>query len=138
MSAYSVELKTNNLSDFQVFPDENDFMKIKITTSNKLIYAIKRSFEPYNKVYIPENLEYGRINHSYTEIELKCYNPNTEKTNCYYVTSENNDKINDIIQSIKDMGYVMTEGRVEEGYGNEYLGENKVLGKYIYEKYERK
>ena len=60
MSAYSVELKTNNLSDFQVFPDENDFMKIKITTSNKLIYAIKRSFEPYNKVYIPENLEYGR------------------------------------------------------------------------------
>ena len=32
----------------------------------------------------------------------------------------------------------MTEGRVEEGYGNEYLGENKVFGKYIYEKYERK
>ena len=33
----------------------------------------------------------------------------------------------------------MSEGRVEEGYGNEYLSEdNRVLGKYIYEKYERK
>jgi hypothetical protein len=43
---------------------------------------------------------------------------------------------NEIIQGLKDYGFVMSEGTVEECYYN-YLGVN-MFGKFIWELYERK
>ena len=106
---------------------------------DKIVGFIKKEFEPYDRFVNPESGDYGRVNHTVIELDFKVYNKELNTTKHYYINSENEPKINEIIQGLKDYGFVMSEGRVEEGYGNEYLSEgNRVLGKYIYEKYERK
>ena len=114
---------------------------------DKVVSFVKKEFEPYDRFVNPESGDYGRVNHTVIELDFKVYNKESEPwlrqelntTKHYYINSENEPKINEIIQGLKDYGFVMSEGRVEEGYGNEYLSEgNRVLGKYIYEKYEKK
>ena len=91
---------------------------------NKIISFIKKEFLPYDK------------NQTLIEVELKVYNKELNTTRHYYINSENEPKINEIIQGLKDYGFVMSEGTVEECYYN-YLGIN-MFGKYICEKYEKK
>ena len=114
---------------------------------DKIVGFIKKEFEPYDRFVNPESGDYGRVNHTVIELDFKVYNKESEPwlrqelntTKHYYINSENEPKINEIIQGLKDYGFVMSESTIEEGYGNEYLSEgNRVLGKYIYEKYERK
>lgn len=106
---------------------------------SNVISVTKKEFRPYNKVTCFENSDYGRINHSFIELDFKTYNKELGTINHYCINPESETKCQEIIQSLKDIGFVMSEGRVKVDYGNEYLSEcNKVLGKYIYEKYERK
>ena len=101
-----------------------------------VVSVTKKEFEPYDKVTYFENSDYGRINHSFIELDFKTYNKELNTTRHYYINSENEPKINEIIQGLKDYGFVMSEGRVEEGYYN-YLGIN-MFGKFVWEMYERK
>lgn len=103
---------------------------------DKLVSFVKKEFEPYDKVTYFENSDYGRINHSFIELDFKVYNKKLNTTRHYYINSENEPKINEIIQGLKDYGFVMSEGTVEECYYN-YLGIN-MFGKFIWEKYEKK
>lgn len=106
---------------------------------DKIILFVKKEFEPYDRFVNPESGDYGRINHKVIELNLEVYNKELNTTRHYYMNSESEPKVNEIIQGLKDYGFVMSEGTVEECYGNEYLSEgNRVLGKYIYEKYEKK
>ena len=91
---------------------------------DKIVGFIKKEFLPYDK------------NQTLIEVELKVYNKELNTTRHYYINSENEPKINEIIQGLKDYGFVMSEGTVEECYYN-YLGIN-MFGKYICEKYEKK
>lgn len=103
---------------------------------DKIVSFVKKEFEPYDKVTYFENSDYGRINHSFIEVDFKVYNKKLNTTKHYYINSENEPKINEIIQGLKDYGFVMSEGTVEECYYN-YLGIN-MFGKFAWEKYERK
>ena len=91
---------------------------------DKIVGFIKKEFTPYNE------------NKTVIEVELKVYNKELNTTNNYYINSENEPKINEIIQGLKDYGFVMSEGTVEECYYN-YLGIN-MFGKFAWELYERK
>ena len=77
-----------------------------------------------------------KINHSFIELDFKTYNKELNTTRHYYINSESEPKINEIIQGLKDYGFVMSEGTVEECYYN-YLGIN-MFGKFAWELYERK
>ena len=103
---------------------------------DKIVGFIKKEFEPYDRFVNPESGDYGRVNHTVIELDFKVYNKELNTTKHYYINSENEPKINEIIQGLKDYGFVMSEGTVEECYYN-YLGIN-MFGKFAWEKYERK
>ena len=111
---------------------------------DKIVGFIKKEFEPYDRFVNPESGDYGRVNHTVIELDFKVYNKESEPwlrqelntTKHYYINSENEPKINEIIQGLKDYGFVMSEGSVEECYHN-YLGVN-MFGKFVWELYERK
>ena len=91
---------------------------------DKIVGFIKKEFEPYNK------------NQTLIEVELKVYNKELNATNNYYINSVDEPRLEEMIQSLKDYGFTMSEGSVEECYYN-YLGVN-MFGKFVWEKYERK
>ena len=103
---------------------------------DKIVGFIKKEFEPYDRFINPESGDYGRVNHTVIELDFKVYNKELNTTKHYYINSENEPKINEIIQGLKDYGFVMSEGTVEECYYN-YLGIN-MFGKFAWELYERK
>ena len=111
---------------------------------DKIVGFIKKEFEPYDRFVNPESGDYGRVNHTVIELDFKVYNKESKPwlrqelntTKHYYINSENEPKINEIIQGLKDYGFVMSEGTVEECYYN-YLGIN-MFGKFAWELYERK
>lgn len=91
---------------------------------NKIISFIKKEFTPYDK------------NKTVIEIELKVYNKELNATNNYYINSVDEPRLEEMIQGLKDYGFTMSEGSVEECYYN-YLGVN-MFGKFAWELYERK
>lgn len=103
---------------------------------DNVVSFIKKEFEPYDRFVNPESGDYGRVNHTVIELDFKVYNKELNTTRHYYINSENEPKINEIIQGLKDYGFVMSEGTVEECYYN-YLGVN-MFGKFVWEMYERK
>ena len=103
---------------------------------DKIVGFIKKEFEPYDRFVNPESGDYGRVNHTVIELDFKVYNKELNTTKHYYINSENEPKINEIIQGLKDYGFTMSEGTVEECYYN-YLGTN-MFGKFVWELYERK
>ena len=92
---------------------------------DKIVGFIKKEFQPYdeNKTAI-------------VELNLKVYNKEFNITNNYYINSVDEPRLEEMIQSLKDYGFVMSEGTVEECYYN-YLGIN-MFGKFAWELYERK
>ena len=91
---------------------------------NKIISFIKKEFTPYDE------------NKTVIEVELKVYNKELNATNNYYINSVDEPRLEEMIQGLKDYGFTMSEGSVEECYYN-YLGVN-MFGKFTWEKYERK
>ena len=91
---------------------------------NKIISFIKKEFTPYDE------------NKTVIEVELKVYNKELNTTNNYYINSVDEPRLEEMIQSLKDYGFTMSEGLVEECYYN-YLGVN-MFGKFIWELYEKK
>ena len=91
---------------------------------DKIVGFIKKEFEPYNE------------NKTVIEVELKVYNKELNTTNNYYINSVNEPRLEEMIQGLKDYGFAMSEGSVEECYYN-YLGVN-MFGKFVWELYERK
>ena len=115
-------------SDFEIGVYHNKETKTDtyyhLLNLNKIISFIKKEFTPYDK------------NKTVIEIELKVYNKELNTTNNYYINSVSEPKLEEMIQGLKDYGFTMSEGSVEECYYN-YLGTN-LFGKFIWEKYERK
>ena len=91
---------------------------------NKIISFIKKEFTPYNE------------NKTVIEVELKVYNKELNATNNYYINSVDEPRLEEMIQGLKDYGFTMSEGSVEECYYN-YLGTN-LFGKFVWELYKRK
>ena len=91
---------------------------------DKIVSFIKKEFQPYDE------------NKSIIELALEVYNKELVTTRKYYINSVDEPRLEEMIQSLKDYGFVMSEGTVEECYYN-YLGTN-LFGKFIWEKYERK
>ena len=123
-------------SDFEIGVYHNKETKTDtyyhLLNLNKIISFIKKEFTPYDK------------NKIVIEIELKVYNKELNTTNNYYINSVDEPRLEEMVQSLKDYGFTMSEGSVEECYYN-YLGTNRSLGyaknlfgKFIWEKYERK
>ena len=115
-------------SDFEIGVYHNKETKTDtyyhLLNLNKIISFIKKEFQPYDK------------NKTVIEIELKVYNKELNTTNNYYINSVNEPRLEEMIQGLKDYGFTMSEGSVEECYYN-YLGIN-MFGKFIWELYERK
>lgn len=123
-------------SDFEIGVYHNKETKTDtyyhLLNLNKIISFIKKEFLPYDK------------NQTLIEVELKVYNKESEPwlrqklnaTNNYYINSVDEPRLEEMIQGLKDYGFTMSEGSVEECYYN-YLGTN-LFGKFIWEKYERK
>ena len=88
---------------------------------NKIISFIKKEFTPYDE------------NKTVIEVELKVYNKKLNITNNYYINSVDEPRLEEIIQVLKDYGFTMSEGLVEECYYN-YLGVN-MFGKFTWESY---
>lgn len=103
---------------------------------DKIVGFIKKEFKPYDRFVNSENGDYGRVNHTIIELDLKVYNKELNTTNHYYINSENESRVDEIIQCLKDYGFTMSESSVEECYYN-YLGVN-MFGKFIWELYEKK
>ena len=91
---------------------------------DKIVGFIKKEFTPYNE------------NKTVIEVELKVYNKELNTTNNYYINSVDEPRLEEMIQGLKDYGFTMSEGSVEECYYN-YLGIN-MFGKFAWELYERK
>ena len=91
---------------------------------DKIVIFIKKEFQPYDE------------NKTVIEVELKVYNKELNTINNYYINSVDEPRLEEMIQGLKNYGFTMSEGSVEECYYN-YLGTN-LLGKFIWEKYERK
>ena len=115
-------------SDFEIGVYHNKETKTDtyyhLLNLNKIISFIKKEFLPYDK------------NQTLIEVELKVYNKELNTTNNYYINSVNEPRLEEMIQGLKDYGFTMSEGSVEECYYN-YLGVN-MFGKFVWEKYERK
>ena len=103
---------------------------------NKIISFIKKEFDPYDRFINPESGDYGRVNHTVIELDFKVYNKELNATNNYYINSVDEPRLEEMIQGLKDYGFTMSEGSVEECYYN-YLGIN-MFGKFAWELYERK
>ena len=116
-------------SDFEIGVYHNKETKTdtyyRLLNLDKIVSFIKKEFQPYdeNKTAI-------------VELNLKVYNKELNTTNNYYINSVDEPRLEEMIQSLKDYGFTMSEGSVEECYYN-YLGTN-LFGKFIWEKYERK
>ena len=116
-------------SDFEIGVYHNKETKTDtyyhLLNLNKIISFIKKEFIPYdeNKTAI-------------VELDLKVYNKEFNITNNYYINSVDEPRLEEMIQGLKDYGFTMSEGSIEECYYN-YLGIN-MFGKFIWEKYERK
>ena len=115
-------------SDFEIGVYHNKETKTDtyyhLLNLNKIISFIKKEFLPYDK------------NQTLIEVELKVYNKELNATNNYYINSVDEPRLEEMIQGLKDYGFTMSEGTVEECYYN-YLGVN-MFGKFIWELYERK
>ena len=115
-------------SDFEIGVYHNKETKTDtyyhLLNLNKIISFIKKEFTPYDK------------NKTVIEIELKVYNKELNATNNYYINSVDEPRLEEMIQGLKDYGFTMSEGSVEECYYN-YLGVN-MFGKFAWELYERK
>ena len=115
-------------SDFEIGVYHNKETKTDtyyhLLNLNKIISFIKKEFTPYDE------------NKTTIEVELKVYNKELNTTNNYYINSVDEPRLEEMIQGLKDYGFTMSEGSVEECYYN-YLGVN-MFGKFIWEKYERK
>ena len=115
-------------SDFEIGVYHNKETKTDtyyhLLNLNKIISFIKKEFTPYDK------------NKTVIEIELKIYNKELNATNNYYINSVDEPRLEEMIQGLKDYGFTMSEGSVEECYYN-YLGVN-MFGKFAWELYERK
>ena len=115
-------------SDFEIGVYHNKETKTDtyyhLLNLNKIISFIKKEFTPYDK------------NKTVIEIELKVYNKELNATNNYYINSVDEPRLEEMIQGLKDYGFTMSEGSVEECYYN-YLGTN-LFGKFVWELYERK
>ena len=116
-------------SDFEIGVYHNKEIKTDtyyhLLNLNKIISFIKKEFTPYdeNKTAI-------------VELNLKVYNKEFNITNNYYINSVDEPRLEEMIQGLKDYGFTMSEGSVEECYYN-YLGTN-LFGKFIWEKYKKK
>ena len=124
-------------SDFEIGVYHNKETKTDtyyhLLNLNKIISFIKKEFQPYeeNKTAI-------------VELNLRVYNKESEPwlrqksntINNYYINSVDEPRLEEMIQGLKDYGFTMSEGTVEECYYN-YLGVN-MFGKFIWELYERK
>ena len=124
-------------SDFEIGVYHNKETKTDtyyhLLNLNKIISFIKKEFQPYeeNKTAI-------------VELNLRVYNKESEPwlrqksntINNYYINSVDEPRLEEMIQGLKDYGFTMSEGSVEECYYN-YLGVN-MFGKFIWELYERK
>ena len=116
-------------SDFEIGVYHNKETKTDtyyhLLNLNKIISFIKKEFQPYeeNKTAI-------------VELNLKVYNKELNATNNYYINSVDEPRLEEMIQGLKDYGFTMSEGTVEECYYN-YLGTN-LFGKFVWEKYKRK
>ena len=116
-------------SDFEIGVYHNKETKTDtyyhLLNLNKIISFIKKEFTPYdeNKTAI-------------VELNLKVYNKEFNITNNYYINSVDEPRLEEMIQGLKDYGFTMSEGSVEECYYN-YLGTN-LFGKFIWEKYKKK
>ena len=116
-------------SDFEIGVYHNKETKTDtyyhLLNLDKIISFIKKEFQPYeeNKTAI-------------VELNLRVYNKELNTTNNYYINSVNEPRLEEMIQGLKDYGFTMSEGSVEECYYN-YLGVN-MFGKFIWELYERK
>ena len=123
-------------SDFEIGVYHNKKTKTdtyyRLLELDKIVSFIKKEFLPYDK------------NQTLIEVELKVYNKELNATNNYYINSVDEPRLEEMIQGLKDYGFTMSEGSVEECYYN-YLGTNRSLGyaknlfgKFVWEKYERK
>ena len=92
---------------------------------DKIVGFIKKEFTPYN-----ENKT------AIVELNLKVYSKALNTINNYYINSVDEPRLEEMIQSLKDYGFTMSEGTVEECYYN-YLGIN-MFGKFAWELYEKK
>ena len=115
-------------SDFEIGVYHNKETKTdtyyRLLDLNKIISFIKKEFTPYDE------------NKTVIEVELKVYNKELNTTNNYYINSIDEPRLEEMIRSLKDYGFTMSVGTVEECYYN-YLGVN-IFGKFIWELYERK
>ena len=115
-------------SDFEIGVYHNKETKTDtyyhLLNLNKIISFIKKEFTPYNE------------NKTVIEVELKVYNKALNIINNYYINSVDEPRLDEMIQNLKDYGFVMSEGTVEECYYN-YLGTN-LFGKFVWELYKRK
>ena len=115
-------------SDFEIGVYHNKETKTDtyyhLLNLNKIISFIKKEFQPYDE------------NKSIIELALEVYNKELVTTRKYYINSVDEPRLEEMIQSLKDYGFTMSEGSVEECYYND-LGVN-MFGKFIWEKYERK
>ena len=116
-------------SDFEIGVYHNKETKTDtyyhLLNLNKIISFIRKEFQPYeeNKTAI-------------VELNLKVYSKALNTINNYYINSVDEPRLEEMIQGLKDYGFVMSEGSVEKCYYN-YLGVN-MFGKFIWELYERK
>ena len=115
-------------SDFEIGVYHNKETKTDtyyhLLNLNKIISFIKKEFQPYDE------------NKSIIELALEVYNKELVTTRKYYINSVDEPRLEEMIQGLKDYGFTMSEGTVEECYYN-YLGIN-MFGKFAWEKYERK
>ena len=115
-------------SDFKIGVYHNKETKTdtyyRLLDLNKIVSFIKKEFQPYDE------------NKSIIELALEVYNKELVTTRKYYINSVDEPRLEEMIQSLKDYGFTMSEGSIEECYYN-YLGVN-MFGKFIWEKYERK
>ena len=124
-------------SDFEIGVYHNKETKTDtyyhLLNLNKIISFIKKEFTPYDKNKT-----------AIVELNLKVYNKESEPwlrqksntINNYYINSVDEPRLEEMIQGLKDYGFTMSEGSVEECYYN-YLGTN-LFGKFIWEKYKKK
>ena len=124
----AIKIVYPNLYDFglaRYHNDETGENKYYYTLElGKIVSFIKKEFQPYDE------------NKSIIELALEVYNKELVTTRKYYINSVDEPRLEEIIQNLKDYGFTMSEGTVEECYYN-YLGTN-MFGKFIWEKYERK
>ena len=115
----TIKIVYPNLYDFglaRYYNDETGENKYYYTLElGKIVSFIKKEFQPYDE------------NKSIIELALEVYNKELVTTRKYYINSVDEPRLEEMIQGLKDYGFTMSEGSVEECYYN-YLGTNRSLG----------